>query len=113
MSCAAYSPLPLPSLRRTVRAFLTFVSTTPFADFSRPVRMNHSILSHDFVTDGRSPEVSSAAFSAQPLDLHPVPLMDMGFVVICPLAQHRLPQIQFLYIGSRFCSALLSDPTSR
>jgi hypothetical protein len=75
--------------------------------------MNHSILSHDFVTDGRSPEVSSAAFSAQPLDLHPVPLMDMGFVVICPLAQHRLPPIQFLYIGSRFCSALLSDPTSR
>jgi hypothetical protein len=40
-------------------------------------------------------------------------LMDMGFVIICPLAQHRLPPIQFLYIGSRFCSALLSDPTSR
>jgi hypothetical protein len=74
MSCAAYSPLPLPSLRRTVRAFLTRVSTSPSADFSRPVRMDHSILSHDFVTNERSPEVSSSAFRAQPLDLHPVPL---------------------------------------
>jgi hypothetical protein len=113
LRCAAYSPLPLPSLRRTVRAFLTRVSTTPFADFSRPVRMNHSTLSHDFVTNRSSPEVSSTAFSAQLLDLHPVPLMDVDFAVVCPLVRHRLPRIQFLSIDSRLCSTLLSDPASR
>ena len=39
-----------------------------------------------------------------------MPLMDMGFAVICPLARHRMPQIRFLYIGSYVCSTLLSDP---
>jgi hypothetical protein len=29
------------------------------------------------------------------------------------VARHRMPQIQFLYIGSRLCSALLSGPASR
>ena len=46
-------------------------------------------------------------------DLQPVSLMDMGFAIICPLARHRMPQIRFLYIGSRLCSALLSGPASR
>jgi hypothetical protein len=43
----------------------------------------------------------SAFSDAQPPDLQPVSLMDMGFAVMCPLARHRMPQIQFLYIGSR------------
>ena len=38
-------------------------------------------------TDGRSPEVSSTAFDAQPLDLHSMPLMDEGFAAICQLAR--------------------------
>jgi hypothetical protein len=42
-----------------------------------------------------------------------VPLMDMGFAVIRPLARHRMPRIRFLFIGSCVCSALLSDPASR
>jgi hypothetical protein len=42
-----------------------------------------------------------------------MPLMDMGFAIICPLARHRLPQIRFLYIGSYVCSTLLSDASSR
>jgi hypothetical protein len=42
-----------------------------------------------------------------------VPLMDMGFAVSCPLARHCLPPIQFLSIGSRVRSTLLSDPASR
>src|SRR6267378_1245409 len=113
MSRATYSPLPLPSLRRTVRAFLTCVSTLPSADFSHPVRMDRSTSSRDFATSERSPEVSSTAFRAQPPNLHPVPLMDMGFAVHCPLARHCLPRIRFLSIGSRFCSTLLSDPASR
>src|ERR1700756_1888716 len=39
--------------------------------------------------------------------------MDMGFVVMCLLARHRRPPIQFLFIGSHLCSALLSGPASR
>jgi hypothetical protein len=83
--------------------------TLPSADFCRPVRTDHSILSLDSETNGRSPEVSSTAFGTQPPDLQPAPLMDMGFVVICRLARHRMPRIWFLYMGSRLCSALLSD----
>src|SRR5258707_9741667 len=75
--------------------------------------MNRFILSHDSVTCRRSPEVSSTAFDAQPPDLPPVSLMDMGFAVMCPLARHRRPRIRFLFIGSRLCSALLSGPASR
>ena len=48
----------------------------------------------------------------QPPDLQPVPLMDMGFAIICLIARHRMPQIRFLYIGSYVCSTLLSDPSS-
>jgi hypothetical protein len=65
------------------------------------------------VTCNRSPEVSSIAFHAQPPDLPPVPLMDVGFAITCPLARHRRPQIQFLSIVSRVCSTLLSDLASR
>jgi hypothetical protein len=36
-------------------------------------------------------------------------LMDMGFAVIRPLAQRRMPLIRFLFIGSHVCSTLLSD----
>src|SRR5271167_3358675 len=84
----------------------------PSADFCRPVRMNRFILSRVFTTNARSPEVSSTAFRAQPPNLQPAPLMDMGFVVICQLAQRRMPLIRFLYIGSYVCSTLLSDPPS-
>jgi hypothetical protein len=104
----AYSPLPSTPCG-TVRAFGTFVPTTPSADFCRPVRRNRSLLSPDSGTYGRSPEVSSTAFRTQPPNLQPVPLMDMDFAVACPLARHRMPQIRFLYIGSYVCSTLLSD----
>ena len=85
----------------------------PFADFCDMVKVNRFTFSHESVTCRRSPEVSLTAFDAQPPDLQPVPLMDMDFAVVCPLVQHRMPQIQFLYIGSRLCSALLSGPASR
>src|SRR5438067_10969895 len=112
MSRAAYSPLPLPSLRRTVWAFVRCRTTTPAADFCRPVRMDHSTLSPDSGTNGRSPEVISTAFRTQPPDLQPVLLMDMDFVINCSLVQHGMPQIRCLYIGSYVCSTLPSDPTS-
>src|SRR5215468_1824897 len=65
--------------------------TMPSADSRCTVRMDRSILSHDSVTCCGSPEVSSTAFRAQPPDLPPVHLVDMGFAVICPLALHRRP----------------------
>ena len=78
VSRAAYSPLPLPSLRRTVQAFPTLVGTLPSADFSRPVRTDRSIRSRDFATSERSPEVSSTTFGAQPPNLHATPLDGCG-----------------------------------
>jgi hypothetical protein len=78
MSRAAYSPLPLPSLRRTVWAFIRCRITTPAADFCRPVRTNHSILSPASRTNGRSPEVSSTTFRTQPPNLQPVPFDGYG-----------------------------------
>src|SRR6266699_367840 len=70
--------------------------------------------SHDSVTCSRSPEVISTAFHAQPPDLPPGPLMEVDVAITCSLAWHRRPhQIQFLSIGSRVCSTLLSDLASR
>src|SRR6266849_9450558 len=63
----------------------------PAADSRPTLRMDRSILSHDAVTCGGSPEVSSTAFDAQPPDLPPVCLVDAGFAVICQLAPHRRP----------------------
>jgi hypothetical protein len=79
----------------------------PSADFCDTIKMNRFTLSHESVTCRRSPEVSSTAFDAQPPDLPPVSLMDMGFAIMCSLARHRRPPIRFLFIGSRLCSALL------
>src|SRR5713226_2299619 len=85
----------------------------PSADFCYGIKVLHSTLSRDFTTSNRSPEVNSTAFSAPPPDLQPAPLMDMGFVVSCQLARRRMPPIRFLFIGSRLCSTLPSDPASR
>ncbi len=52
--------------------------------------------------------------NTQPLDLHWVPSMDMGFAVLCESRLNTsLPRVQFLFIGSRRCSTLLSDLASR
>src|SRR5258708_27230928 len=69
------------------RATRCSAHTTPFADSCHLIRSDLSLLSLEFKTDGRSPEVSSTAFDTQPLDLHSVPLMDRGFAAICQLAR--------------------------
>lgn len=74
-----------------VQAFLTPVSTTPSADFCHAVRTPHDVLSHECVTHRRSPAIRSTPFHARPPDLPPVPLMDMGFPIVCSLARHRRP----------------------
>ena len=96
-----------------VQAFDPDGPTMPSADFCRPVGSDYSSPSPELRTGGRSPEVSSTAFSAQPPDLQPAPLMDLDFVVLCRLVRRRMPRIRFLSIGSRLCSTLPSDPASR
>src|SRR5205807_6520259 len=59
------------------------------------------------------PQVSSIAFPAPLPDLQPWPLMDMDFVISRPLVRPGMPDIRFLFVRSRFCSALPSDATSR
>ena len=71
----------------TVRAFTASAATMPSADFCRAIRTPCDVLSHHCATHGRSPKVSSTAFSAQPPDLRSAPLMDMGFAVSCLLAR--------------------------
>ena len=97
----------------TVRAFIRCRTTMPSADFCCEVKAPCDALSHVSVTRSRSPEVSSTAFRMQPPNLQPVPLMDMGFVVISQFARHRRPLIRLLFIGSYVCSTLLSDFASR
>ena len=87
--------------------------TTPSADFCRAVRTPRGFLSREFPTHGRPPEVSLTVFPTHLPDLPLSPLMDMGFVVLCQLARTARPPIRFLYVRSRFCSTLLSDPASR
>ena len=103
--------------RPTITANIIGSRTSPrprhprHSDSTRRSRTEHA--TQIDIGNGRSPEVSPSAFSAQPPDLQPVPWMDTDFAVTCPLVQHRMPQIRFLYIGSRLCSTLRSDPASR
>src|SRR6266404_30823 len=78
---------PFIPLAGSVRAFTAFAATTPSADSCHLVRNDLSLLSPDSRADGRSPEVSSTAFDAQPLDLHSVFLMDVGFAAVGQLAR--------------------------
>src|SRR5208337_895052 len=63
----------------------------PAADFYGALRMNRSLLSHASVTRRRSPQVSSTAFRAQPPDLPPAALVDVGLAAFRPLARCRRP----------------------
>ena len=72
--------------------------------------MIHVTLSHEFVTYGRSPEVSSTAFRAPPPNLRFAPLMDGGFAVTGPLAQ-RLRLISGSCSSARtFAARFLQTP---
>ena len=72
--------------------------------------MPHGTLSHESVTPGRSPEVSSATFSARPSDLQPRCLMETDFAVVCPLVPSRLPRIRFLSIGPHLRYGFFQTP---
>jgi hypothetical protein len=85
--------------------------TTPAADFCDAVGVNRFTLSHDSVTHHRPPEVSSTAFDAQPPDLPPAVLMEMGFAAFCPLAPCRRPHHPILV--HRLASLLHASFTPR
>ena len=97
----------------TVRAFRSPTLLCPLLTSGRRSGILARSLSPHSGTPARPPGVSSPAFGAQPLDLQPEPLMDMGLAVIGPLARLGMPPIQFLFVGSRLCSTLLSDTPSR
>ena len=97
-------------LTLTVWAFLTFVSTTPAADFCCRISVSYSTLSLESETCNRSPAISSTAFDTRPPDLPPASLMDTDFAILCPLVRRRRPLIQFLSIGPYLCSRFLQTP---
>ena len=70
-------------------------------------------LSPEFETRRRPPGVSTTAFTTHLPDLQPWPLMDMDFGISSPLVRPVLPHIRFLFVRSRLCSTLPSDPASR
>jgi hypothetical protein len=72
----------------------------PSADFCYEIKAPCGTFSHESATRSRSPDASSTAFPAQLPNLQPAFLMDTGFAVIGQLAERRMPQIRFLYIGS-------------
>jgi hypothetical protein len=96
-----------------VQLFVPRGTTMPAADFCRTVRVDRPTFSSDSETCGRPPEVSSTAFNAQPPNLEPALLKDVDFAFTGQLVRRRRPHIRFLSIGSRLCSTLPSDPTSR
>jgi len=118
MSRTDYSPLPLPCLCRTVWAFAG--RTACACRLLRPLLTSAarstsiarcSVLTSRPGQGGRSPEVSSTAFSTQPADLPLRPLMDQHFVAEGPLVPGRSrPHIRFLFIGPCLCSTLPPDP---
>src|SRR6516162_1332337 len=61
-------------------------------------------------TRGRSPGVSSIAFCAQPPDLRFAPLMDMDFVMRCPLVRRLRLVSVFCPSARTFASRFLQTP---
>src|ERR1041384_562787 len=85
---------------------LLIAATMPSADFCLPIRSDHSFLSPVSRTGGRSPEVSSTTFDAQPPYLPPVSLMDMRFAGICQLARLHMPHPVLVHrLASLLCAS--------
>ncbi len=95
----------------TVRAFPTiYVGSMPSADFCRRIRMGCPTPSHESVTDGRSPEVSSTAFRASPPNLRFASLMEMGFAITGPLARRSRLLFGFCSSARTFAPRFLPTP---
>ena len=99
--------------RSGLRPSLSRTTTMPSADFCTAVGEPRRPLSSLSETRCRPPGVRPPAFIAHPPDLQPWPLTDMDFVTSCSLVRPILPHIRFLFVESRLCSTLPSDPASR
>src|SRR5476651_1176512 len=106
-SSPAYSPL------LSVRAFRRRRPNMPSADSCTALNGPYEPFSPESRTPCRPPEVSSTAFTAHLPDLPPQPLMVMDFAIHCSLVRLGRPHIRFLFVRSRLCYALPSDPASR
>ena len=73
--------------------------------------MIYITLSHNFVTYGRSPEVSSTAFCAAPPNLRFASLMEMGFAKPGPLARRSRLISGFCSSARTFAPRFLQTPT--
>jgi hypothetical protein len=82
----------------------------PSADFCRPIKEDHSTFSRKFATDGRSPEVSTTAFNAQPPDLRLTPLMDMDFAITRSLVRRSRLISGFCSSARAFARRFLQTP---
>jgi hypothetical protein len=82
----------------------------PSADFCREIRTPYDVLSHEVVTPGRPPEVSSTAFRAPPPNLRFAPLMEMGFAKPGPLAQRSRLISGFCPSARTFAPRFLQTP---
>ena len=81
-----------------------------YADFYLEIRTPYDVLSHEAVTPGRSPEVSSAAFRAPPPNLRFALLMEMGFAKPGPLARRSRLILGFCPLARTFATRFLQTP---
>ena len=77
---------------------------------TRVTAANGNVYAAVLSPEGVPVSVSLPAFEVQPSGLRLEPLMGLNFVVNSRLGRHRMPRIRFLFIGSRHCSKLPSDP---
>jgi hypothetical protein len=77
----------------------------PSVDSRRTVKLDQSIFSHRFGDVLRAWRTKFVRLSRAAAGFT---TRELGFAVICQLAQHAGPPIRFLLIGSRLCAPLLS-----
>ena len=82
----------------------------PYADFCREITTPYDVLSHEAVTPGRSPEVSSTAFLAPPPNLRSASLMEVGFAITGPLARRSRLIFGFCPSARTFAPRFLQTP---
>src|SRR5947207_15546712 len=84
-------------------------TTTPAADFCRPVRVNRSTLSRTFYDQRQTSRGKFNRLLRTTAEFTFCALDGYGLRDHWPARPALTPLIRFLYIGSRICSTLLSN----